>query len=135
MLRIFKFTSIMFLFLLLTACVSQASAKNQIVTINIQDAGKTITLHSGDSLVIDLDGNPSTGYTWVLANQDLKTVTQKGDAVVKESDSKLIGSPQQTEFTFTASSTGTETLTLNYLRTWEKGTAPTQTFEVTIVVK
>jgi inhibitor of cysteine peptidase len=104
------------------------------LTIGAQDAGKTITIKNGDTLVVELEGNITTGYTWVPAAQDPQLLTQVGEAeVTPESDA--IGAPGMIVLTFQASATGQTVLHLDYKRPWETDVEPIQTFEVTVVVE
>ncbi len=135
MYHLFQFTSILFLVVLLSACSAQASAQTGPRHLTQKDAGKTVSLQAGDNLVIELEGNPSTGYSWETASQNLKTLKQAGEPEIKAADQKLIGAPQMILLHFTATNAGQETLKLVYHRSWEKNTEPAKTFEVNIIVK
>jgi inhibitor of cysteine peptidase len=132
---LFKFTSIIVLFLMLSACAANASVQADPVHLALQDANKTVTLKPGDSLEIELEGNPSTGYIWESATQVLKTLKQSGETEFLPAKVNLPGAPQMMVLYFTAVNPGQETLQLVYHRSWEKDTPPAKTFEVTIVVK
>jgi inhibitor of cysteine peptidase len=103
-------------------------------TINESDAGKTITIKTGETLVVRLEGNITTGYTWVPAEQNPQLLTQVGEADYKP-ESNLIGAPGTIIIKFTAADTGQTVLHLDYKRPWETDTAPSQTFEVTVIVE
>ncbi len=135
MTRLFKLISIFFLMALLSACASQAFAQSSSVHLTEKDAGKTVNLKPGDTLIIELEGNASTGYSWEAASQDLQTLKQTGDAVVKDADPNLMGAPHMVVLTYTAQAAGQETLKLVYHRSWEKNTDPAKTFEISVVVK
>ena len=84
---------------------------------------------------IELEGNPSTGYTWVY------TVSQEG--VVREVSNEYIpdkhadgrvGSGGRFIFTFDALTTGEAKLTFSYLRIWEEDTPPVNTVVYRAVV-
>lgn len=47
-----------------------SSCGNQTITITQTDNGKAIQVHAGDTLVIQLDENASTGYTWAVNKID-----------------------------------------------------------------
>lgn len=104
------------------------------LTIGAQDAGKTITIKNGDTLVVELEGNITTGYTWVPAAQDPELLTQVGETeVTPESDA--IGAGGMIVLTFRANATGQTVLHLDYERPWESDVEPIQTFEVTVIVE
>ena len=118
---------------------SQSEAgKNTILTepvkIGQPDAGKTITLKTGDVLLIELDGNITTGFNWIPALQDPLLLSQVGDAEVTP-ESNLTGAPGRIVLQFKAVAQGQTLLRLDYKRSWETGVAPEKTFEVTVVVK
>ncbi len=121
------------LVLALAACSQTASAAST-TSIGAADAGKTISLHKGDSLTVTLDGNVTTGYTWLVKPMDPAILKQVGDSKYTPENTK-IGAPGKVSLTFQAVQTGQSELVLNYTRSFEKNTAPLNTFEVTIVVK
>jgi inhibitor of cysteine peptidase len=51
--------------LLLTALTACGSANE--VELNASDDGSQVDLNAGQMLVISLEGNPTTGYTWEVA--------------------------------------------------------------------
>ena len=112
----------------LTACGSKTVKVDQSMN------GQTITVKKGQTIVVSLDGNPTTGFNWAAADLDTTILTQQGDAAFK-ADSNLIGAGGMVSLTFEAVGTGTTTLTLNYARSWETGVEPEQIFSVTVVVE
>ncbi len=127
-------TAISALLVLVLAACSQSASAASTTSIGAVDAGKTITLHEGDSLTVTLDGNMTTGYTWLAKPMDPAILKQVGDAKYTPENTK-IGAPGKISLTFQAVQTGQSELVLNYVRSFEKNTAPLNTFEVTVVVK
>ncbi len=121
------------LVLALAACSQTASAAST-TSIGAADAGKTISLQKGDSLTVTLDGNATTGYTWQAQPTDPAILKQVGEATYT-SKSKELGAPGKVSITFQAVKTGQSELVLNYMRPFEKNSAPLNTFKVTVVVK
>jgi inhibitor of cysteine peptidase len=105
------------------------------VNLTASDNGQKISLFAGQELVIQLPGNPSTGYTWEAKNLDAGMFQQVGEAVFAASNSNLVGSGGTLTLTFRVLKTGSAALTLVYHRSWETGVAPLQTFSITAVVK
>ncbi len=103
-------------------------------TISGQDAGKTITLKTGDTLLIELEGNITTGFNWIPGSQDPILLNQVGEPTVTP-ESDLIGAPGKIVLQFKAVTQGQTLLHLDYKRSWETNVAPEKTFEVTVVVK
>jgi inhibitor of cysteine peptidase len=135
MARLFKYTSILVLFFMLSACAASAAAQADAVHLTTADAGKTVVLKPGDSLDITLEGNPSTGYTWETTSQDLKTLKQNGEIEALPAKDTKMGASQMLVLHFSAVSAGQETLKLVYHRPWEKGVEPASTFEINITVQ
>ncbi len=123
------------LMITLTACSSlAANAAPDTTNISASDAGKTIELHKGDTLVVSLEGNATTGYSWAVADPAPAILKQLGDFEVTPV-SDAIGAPGTMVLKFSAVQAGQATLTLEYRRPWEKGVAPDKTYAVTVVVK
>ncbi len=117
--------------LTLAACRSAAPDP---VAITEADAGKTIELHPGDQLMVTLDGNITTGYTWENTLPDAAVLKQNGEAEFK-AESDKIGAGGKITLKFDAVSAGQVNLKLVYHRPWEKDVQPINTYEVTVVVK
>ena len=95
--------------------------------------GQTVKVKAGDTFILKLWGNPTTGYSWNMEDNTDNIVSLNGDPEYK-SDSLLTGSGGTYTYTFTAANAGTTTLKFNYLRTWEKD-PPYKTFTITIDVE
>ncbi len=119
--------------LLLGACGKTA----QPPVLTDQDNGRTLTLKPGQVLVIHLPANPTTGYTWMLAEVDDTVLQAAGEAgyTPAPGSQEQVGSGGTAAWRFVAVGTGTTTLKLVYARPWEKPPKPVQTFTVTVTVK
>jgi inhibitor of cysteine peptidase len=122
--------------LILIVGIFAACNTNTTNTVNIseQDAGKTIELKMGDSLVVSLEGNITTGYSWIPAPQDPILLEQVGDIEVTPAND-AIGASGLIVLKFKANEKGQTVLHLDYKRSWEEDVAPEKTFDVTVVVK
>jgi inhibitor of cysteine peptidase len=117
--------------LLLSAC----SAVSSSINVSGKDSGKTVKMKKGDILQISgLEGNPTTGYTWEPESKDLKMLKYGGEPVYKAT-SEAVGAAGTFTLSFTAVSSGQETLKLVYHRPWESGVKPLATYEVTVIVE
>jgi inhibitor of cysteine peptidase len=87
-----------------------------------------------DNFVIELEANPSTGYSWELAAPlDEAIVTSLGsDHEAGEGDA--VGAPGTQELSFRAVGEGTTTISLQYVRPWETDVAAADTQEFTVNV-
>ena len=111
----------------------QECSPAQQIQVTEADQGKTFTLHTGDSLVIVLDSNPSTGYSWAVKTVD-NPVVSLADEGVFEAVSNQLGAPGKTTLTFKTVATGSQALTLLYQRGFEKDAQPLKTFSINVVV-
>jgi predicted secreted protein len=131
MYRVYKFlTSLAILLILATACSGP-----QYAVLTSAENGKKVVVRSGGQIIIRLDANPSTGYTWEAKGLDTTLFQQVGDAVFASSNPGLVGSSGNLVLSFQALKPGTSTLTLVYHRPWETGVDPVNTFSVTVRIK
>jgi inhibitor of cysteine peptidase len=103
-----------------------------VTTLSAADGGSTVTLSTGDRLYVELEGNPTTGFTWELDSLP-SILEQLGDATFVP-ESELIGGGGEFTLRFEAVATGSGVLRLTYLRPFEDVPAA-DTFEVTVVVQ
>ena len=92
----------------------------------------------GQTLVVTLASNPTTGHSWQVAEADKAVLRQVGDAEFKSSASSnppLVGAGGTETFHFETIGAGTTTLKMIYRRSWEKDVPPIKTFTVQDVVR
>jgi inhibitor of cysteine peptidase len=104
--------------------------------LNVDDSysGKQVELSVGQSLVVTLDSNASTGYSWHLAQISDETVLSNTGNKYISPQTTLVGAGGKEEWTFKAIKKGTSTISMGYSRPWES-TPPAETFDLTVVVK
>jgi len=116
--------------------VAAASADNSGPrVVNVSESGKQIELSPGDSLVVTLDSNPSTGFAWSISAITDEGVIDDVNNEFKGADTGMMGAGGQEVWTFEAGDKGTSTIEMQYSRPWETGIEPAATFNVTVVVK
>jgi len=113
-----------------TAC----GAANQ-VNLTSADKDSLVDVAKGGTLIITLEGNPSTGFSWEALDLDTTMFEQVGDPIFSSSNPDLIGSGGTVALTFKTLQVGTATLNLVYHRSWETGIDPIDTFSVKVIVK
>ena len=99
-----------------------------------KDSGRTLEICPGDTLRIELKGNPTTGYMWEVASADTAILKQVGETEFKP-DRKARGSGGKIIMRFKAAMAGETSLKLVYYRPFEKNRPPIKIFEVTVSVK
>ena len=106
------------------------------VNLTEADDGSAVELPGvGGQLVVALEGNPSTGYTWEVEEVDESVLRLVGDADFLADDPTLVGGGGLMALRFEGVSTGQTTLRLAYRRAWESDVAPLEIFEVYIEVR
>jgi len=107
------------------------------VNVNEDDAGSQVELEQGQILVVTLESNPTTGYSWEVVETQGSVLEQMGEAEFKQSDTgepPLVGAGGWEIFRFKAISAGQMTLKLSYRRPWEEGVEPVKTFSIQVAV-
>jgi inhibitor of cysteine peptidase len=100
------------------------------------DNGKTVAAVVGQTIVISLEGNITTGYGWQTAELGGQAVESLGKPayVTRPHAAGIVGVGGTFTFRLKAVRPGTSALKLIYVRPWEKDVPPEKTFAVTIKV-
>jgi len=115
--------------------LASACTADKQITLTAADKGSQVEVKSGGQIIITLDGNPSTGYTWEAKDLDSVMFEQVSDPVFNSSNPGLVGSGGTLTLTFKSLKAGASTLTLIYHRPWETGVDPLDTFTVAVTVR
>jgi inhibitor of cysteine peptidase len=122
--------------LVLAAAVIAACGKppaNEIALTSAEN-GKTVEAHPGDTLILRLESNPTTGYEWSVTEEPDTAVVKSAGHSFEGPDPQVPGAGGMDEWRFQAVAPGTTALALAYGRPFEKDTPPAQTFSVTFDV-
>lgn len=113
-----------------------ADAPGNEVRLTEADSGARIALDLGDTVVIALVSNPSRGFAWTVVEPLPAQLAVAGEPVHVPSggDEDMVGAAGVEEFTFEVVESGTGSLALEYVRSWEEGVPPEETFEVDVDV-
>jgi len=128
---LFAFAAI---FLTLCAC-STASEK---LSVDASYSGKEVEVAVGGSVVVTLDSNATTGYSWALKEiTDASVLEETGHEynAPPPTEPPLLGAGGEEIWTFKALKSGTSTISMEYKRPWEAGVQPAETFSLTVIVK
>lgn len=101
---------------------------------------ETLQVSVGASTAIELDGNPSTGYSWVYdagasANGELVTVADQGYGAAAAEPGKrpVLGAPKKQKFGVTGVAAGEATLVFKYVKAGDQAPAKTAEYVVEVV--
>ena len=130
MLKVFR---IVLIFGLLLTSLSACGVSTE-VKLDAGDAGSQVELNAGQTLVVSLEGNPTTGFTWEAAELDEQVLRQVGEAEFKP-ETDPIGAGGVQTLRFETVNSGQTTLNLVYLRPWEEDVEPAETFSVQVIVR
>lgn len=120
--------------LICCSIVTLAGCGEKVTRVTEQDNGKTVTINTGAALSLELYGNPTTGYSWELADTDGRILQQAAPPRYR-ADSQLTGSGGMFTYQFKGISRGRSALKFVYRRPWEKNVPPINTFEVSVIVE
>ena len=108
------------------------------VVLDREDMGERVVLQEGQTLVITLEANPSTGYRWDVVDAEGQVVAQAGEPEFQssaEGQGNVVGASGIQVLRFEAKQTGTTTLALVYHRPWETDVEPLETLTVEVEVR
>lgn len=99
------------------------------ITVGPRANGTTLRPHRGDTLVVRLPGNPTTGYRWSVVRMppSLRGIS----AMYVPSSPGRLGAGGTYVFRF-AVRRGSGVLRLVYRRPWERSRPPLRTFTLTV---
>ncbi len=105
-------------------------------SIDFSDNGSTTKISTGDTLTVELEANPSTGYLWIFgAPFDPNLLVMTSESYTKPEGSKgMVGVPVKRVMTFKAIAPGSTGLKLDYRRPWERNEKPVKSFELLIQI-
>lgn len=116
---------------LLAACAQQPK---HIVTLEDQ-SDCPLTLTTGQTLMVTLPSNPTTGYRWQVQNPAPSILRSLGPEVYNNSEDKnMVGSAGRSVWRYQASTPGTGRLLMVYQQPWAPEVPPEQTFDCSIKV-
>jgi inhibitor of cysteine peptidase len=114
------------LLVLATGCGGGATS------VTADDDGGSVTLRRGDVLTVELEGNPTTGYTWSAA--DVPACLELRGEPEFEPDSDALGASGTMTLSFEATEVGEGDQELWYARPWES-VQPERIFTLEVTVK
>ena len=104
--------------------------------ILVNQDGKPTHLAVGQTVVVKLASNPSTGYGWDVKQADNGVLQQVNHSFEQppQTNPPMTGAGGTEVWAFKALKTGQQTLHFAYTRSWEKDVAPIQQVDYRIIV-
>lgn len=106
---------------------------NGVRTLGEDDDGAVVEVAVGEQIVLNLEGNATTGYTWAVTAVDPAILAPAGDPDY-QSESDADGAGGTYTFRFDAVGPGETEVVLMYFPSWEEPSATAGTFTFTAVV-
>ena len=127
------FSSILLVLILLVSCGSAVVAveAEQELT-KIEDDGMIAEIVDGTYLVVDLDGNPTTGYEWTYKINDENVLQCIKSEYVQAENKGMVGVGGTYHFVFEAKGAGNSPVVFSYGRSWEASTGRYCIINVTV---
>jgi inhibitor of cysteine peptidase len=102
-------------------------------TLDQTDSGRTVEVRTGDTIVLRLAENRTTGYQWQIEQIDQEKLDLADDSFVLAPNA-AIGTGGVREFRFVVRSAGESVLTLRYCQPWDSEASVIQRFSVRLAV-
>jgi inhibitor of cysteine peptidase len=124
------------LIILTTVCLSLPLSAARL-DVTGEENGKDLLLNRGDLLVVYLPANRTTGFGWQPTFSKGGVLKPEGDAfyLANKTSPHLVGWGGTETWIFRAEQAGSTTLTLGYVRPWEKGKAPEKSVAWPVTVR
>jgi predicted secreted protein len=125
--------AIAFALALVLSPLSTGALMAETKTVTAENGNEQVQLSKGDTLVVRLDYQGGTGYTWSLSRYN-GTVLRTDGKSAREQPNQMPGAKGIQVFRFDAAATGTSTVDFTYARPFDKG-EPARTFRLTVQVR
>lgn len=125
------------IFILFFVCAVSATAVFSFPQVikEYTETNTAIEARVGETFVITLGSNRTTGFAWQLAEDFDNNILELVNSEYIVNDSKLIGAGGKEKFIFKTRGAGKAAISLNYVRAWEENAAPARKMIFTITVK
>ena len=94
-------------------------AGEEMVIVQKEQSGQTITVKVGDIIRIELAEIGSAGYRWYIDNLDARYLELVSEETRKVSEEAKIGAPVMRVWRFKAEKAGQTEIKMDYYRRWE----------------
>lgn len=97
-----------------------------LVLVGCRTTTEVIILQPQETYTIELEENPSTGYSWHIYVCDLRVFEIVSNKFIAP-ESQLAGTPGKRQYVIKAREGGRGIFEVIYIRSWEKNTKPAKT--------
>lgn len=104
-----------------------------LMALNEDSNGQEYTVPVGQTFILSLNTNPSTGFQWNPGSWDDEIMSLNNRHFESSSNEMLVGQGGKEYFAFTALKPGSTEIKLNYARPWES-VQPLQNYSLKIIV-
>lgn len=125
-----------------------ASCSSQTPVVNLEPAADALSVHPGNTahckpielqqgqtLILSLPSNPTTGFRWQLFDAAPGVLKSLGPEVYRvPEEAGIVGSAGVSTWRFQAAQPGQGRLLLQYQRPWEQGVAPELIYDCAVQV-
>jgi inhibitor of cysteine peptidase len=130
----------LYLLALLTVVFTAPTAFAATKVVTDADKGGDVQIKAGDTLVVRLSSNPSTGYMWYIHPKSTALLRPTGQTQTKPEEPgdgrpMAVGRPIVQVFTFQPRRKGDGILLLHYVRSWEKPMLGEEQFTLHVVIE
>ena len=108
--------------------------------VNVDESynGGEVKVAAGGKVIVTLESNPSTGFSWMLSEITSEGVLEEAGNEFQSDNTDnppLVGAGGHEIWTFKALKKGTSTISMEYSRPWDGGEKGVETFELTVIVE
>jgi predicted secreted protein len=116
--------------------IAKAGEKFATIAPVVVTGDEAVTLQIGQQLVVELDANATTGYSWSVVNSSDNYLKSEGEkyTVSPSCQPMMVGCGGMSSFTYTAMAKGSGALTLKYAQSWNAESLA-ETVKVTYTVE
>ena len=109
----------------------------ELTALTLADDGKTFELAVGQTLTLELEANPTTGYGWEVVETGGGILEQVGEPIFQQTAARgqALGADGVQILAFKAVGRGEGLLELVYRRPWEKDADPLSIFTIKVLVR
>ena len=105
---------------------------NAFVTLTEQEAGARLRVELGQTIIVRLESNRTTGYRWTVASTDGAVLSSLGDPFYITTSQGAVGASGTESWWFRVVNTGAQRVTLEYRRPFESGVSAARTISYDI---